>query len=240
MGETVILLLRALALLALLGGVAAAAFILAPRFLPAPPVRDRALPALPDRAAEAPLSVVAFGTSLTASNPWPEALEAELASCLDAPVTVQRVAGSGQGSTWALAQWQQVAAQEPDVILLEFAINDGDLWDGISLRQSRAQHAELLTRLTGALPQARILLMVMNPVTGLQRLKRPRLGQYYAISHALAEEFDTGLADFAPRWQALPPGWAPDGLHPSAEAATAMLPPVLAPMIAAAAGQTCP
>ena len=45
MGETVILLLRALALLALLGGVAAAAFILAPRFLPAPPVRDRALPA---------------------------------------------------------------------------------------------------------------------------------------------------------------------------------------------------
>ncbi|PJE33824.1 acyl-CoA thioesterase [Pseudooceanicola lipolyticus] len=195
---------------------------------------------MPDRAAEAPLSVVAFGTSLTASNPWPEALQAELASCLDAPVTVQRVAGSGQGSTWALAQWQQVAAQEPDVILLEFAINDGDLWDGISLRQSRAQHAELLTQLTGALPQARILLMVMNPVTGLQRLKRPRLGQYYAISHALAEEYDTGLADFAPRWQALPPGWAPDGLHPSAEAATAMLPPVLAPMIAAAAGQTCP
>ena len=35
-----------------------------------------ALPALPDRAAEAPLSVVAFGTSLTASNPWPEALQA--------------------------------------------------------------------------------------------------------------------------------------------------------------------
>ena len=194
---------------------------------------------MPQRAEREPLTVVAFGTSLTASNPWPDTLQARLSVCLDSPVNIVRVARSGEGTTWALDHWKEVVAEAPDVILMEFSINDGDLYDGISLDQSRAQHVALLENLTGALPDARILLMTMNPVTGLQRLKRPRMGSYYAINHELAGGYGAGLADFTPRWLALPVGWAPDGLHPSAEAANAMLPPVLAPMIAAAAGGTC-
>lgn len=239
MVDLLTLLLRILALFVVLGVLSAAIFVVAPRFLPAPPVRDRALPPLPDRADSAPLTVVAFGTSLTASNPWPDTLQTQLAACFDGPVKVVRVARSGEGTNWALSHWEEVVAQDPDVILLEFAINDGDLWDGIPPDQSRAQHVALLDHLSSALPDARILLMTMNPVTGLQRLKRPRMASYYAINHDLAERYGTGLADFTPRWLALPVGWAPDGLHPSAEAANAMLPPVLAPMIAAAAGRTC-
>ena len=191
-----------------------------------------------------PLRIVAFGTSLTAGPGWPEALETGLAACLGHPVALTRVAGPGQGTAWALTQTDRVIAARPDLVLIEFAINDADLRDGIGLAAARANHARILDRLAAGLPGAQFVLLTMNPVSGpLQALQRHRLPRYYALVRDLAAERDLPLADLAPRWRAAiaadPALAPPDGLHPDPAAAAAVVAPPLAALIGAAAGRDC-
>lgn len=207
---------------------------------------DRALApiAVPAGPADAPLRIVAFGTSLTAGPGWPEALEAGLAACLGRPVALTRVAGPGQGTAWALTRTDRVIAAGPDLVLIEFAINDADLRDGIGLAASRANHMQILDRLAAGLPGAQLVLLTMNPVVGpLRRLQRPFLADYDAMLRELAAARGLGLADLAPRWRAAiaadPALAPPDGLHPTPAAAARVVAPPLAALIGAAAGRAC-
>lgn len=191
-----------------------------------------------------PLRLVAFGTSLTAANPWPDQLAARLSACLDRPVILTRVARSGATSAWALAEHTRVVAAVPDIVLLEFATNDADILDGLALARSRRNHAALLDALAAAAPQAQVVLMTMNPVVGpLRRLQRPRLPDYFAMLRDLAGQRHLAMADLAPRWQvamAADPGLEPtDGLHPAGSATARIVLPVLAGQIGAAAGRSC-
>ena len=205
------------------------------------PLAPLAAPGGPDGG---PLRIVAFGTSLTAGPGWPEALETGLAACLGRPVALTRVAGPGQGTAWALTQTDRVIAARPELVLIEFAINDADLRDGIGLAASRANHAQILDRLAVGLPGARPVLLTMNPVVGpLRWLQRPFLADYDAMLRDLAAARGLGLADLAPRWRAAiaadPALAPPDGLHPSPAAAARVVAPPLAALIGAAAGRDC-
>lgn len=189
----------------------------------------------------APLTVVAFGTSLTASNPWPEALQARLSDCLGRPVAVTRVARNGAGTSWAESNLAAVIAAVPDLVLLEFVTNDADIADGRGLAASRAAHARLLDGLAAERPAAQVMLLTMNPVFGpVRHLQRPFLARYDAMLRELAVERGVALADLAPRWQAAvaaDPGLAPpDGLHPTGAATARVTVPALAALIAPAAG----
>lgn len=210
--------------------------------IPVVPV-DRPLAPLADPAGAA-LRIVAFGTSLTAAPGWPEAMAAQLETCLGRPVDLTRVAGPGKGTPWALAQTDRVIAARPDLVLIEFAINDADLLDGIGLAASRENHARILDMLAAGLPGAQLVLMTMNPVNDpLQALLRHRLPVYYDLVRDLAAERDLALADLAPRWQAAiaadPDLAPPDGLHPQAAASAAVAAPPLAALIGAAARRDC-
>ncbi|MEV8468179.1 SGNH/GDSL hydrolase family protein [Fluviibacterium sp. DFM31] len=219
-----------LAALALAAGLAV---LLWPR--PPGDPADRALTPWEDPAR--PARILAFGTSLTARGSWPEDLAATLTACLGHPVQMTRVAQNGMGSTWALAQLDRVVAARPDLVLLEFSINDADLLDGVSRRTSRARHAALLDALARDLPDTRVLLMTMSPVAGVVRhLQRPWLGAYYGIYRDLAADHGVGLADLYPRWRVAPAD-LPDGLHPAPGETAQLAVPVLARMIGAAAGQ---
>lgn len=201
-----------------------------------------------------PLSIIAFGTSLTANYDWPEALGRDLGACLARPLAVQTVAVPGQGSAWALevglAQLDaHIAATGPaDLVLVEFAINDADLLDGVSLARSRSQHVALLTQVQDRLaPGGAILLMTTNPTEGLLRwLQRPRLEAYYQMYPELAAQAGAGLVDFTPRWRAAMSATERpllrDGVHPYPETARSLMVPVLVNMIAkaVAGGTGCP
>lgn len=213
-------------------------FVIWPNFQPEQQARDRALPMLSK--GDEPLVVVAFGTSLTARGRWPKVLGERLTKCLQQPTEIRSVAMPGAGSMWAVNSVPKVVGHKPDLVMIEFSMNDADLFDGVSLSTSRQQHDAIMRDLSAAVPEARLLLMTMNPVTGLQRLKRPRLQAYYDIYHDLADIYDVGLADMTPRWSALPSGWTDDGIHPHADLAEQILPETLAEMIAAAVGVDCP
>ena len=191
-------------------------------YLPQHP-QDRPLD-LPDR--PVPLRVTLFGTSLTATYDWPATLQ----DCAGGALDVSRVALAGAGSDWAVTQTDRVLAQNPDLVVIEFSVNDADLRQRTSLRQSLASHAFIISELRAGNPGLSIVLMTMNPAHGVRRVMRPRLGGYYRLYRDLAEEMQTGLLDLYPRWLAHE-GWKrqlPDGLHPDPVAATGLIVPALA------------
>ena len=116
-------------------------------------------------------------------------------------------------------------AAAPDLVLMEFAINDADMRDGVPLAVARAQHDAILARLSQALPDTQVLLMTMSPAHGLRGWMRPLLARHYAQYRDLAEAHGAGLLDLYPRWLAAPPAVRRfgDGLHPGNEAVRAVL-----------------
>ena len=205
-----------------------------------PPV-DRSLPALAVPQAQ-PLRLTLIGTSLTARPGWPEALKAPLERCLGTEVLITRITRAGANSRWGLNQAAKILETRPDLVTLEFSGNDADLHGGVSLRESRENHRQLIHELRASRPGLPVLLMVMSPKYGLPSLMRPLLPRYTAIYPALAEELDTGLLDFYPRWLARPwqdRGLQGDGQHPDSGIATKVMVPVLVAYIGQATGKHC-
>lgn len=208
--------------------------------LPPDPPQDRAVPhALP---ASGALRLTVMGTSLTANYDWPERLVAALSGCLGREVTLARVARPGSNVTWGLGQIAEVTATAPDILLIEFAINDADLRDGLSLQSAAEAHRRLIADLQTELPETAIVLLTMSPAQGLRGLLRPWLGWHYAATRDLARTADLGLVDLYPRWLARPRaarGLDADGLHPDTEVAAGVILPPLLTALAKTIGHEC-
>lgn len=199
-------------------------------------------PALPLTAdPSTPLRLSVFGTSLTAGADWPEAAATALGQCLNREVRLARVARNGANVSWALDQLASVRAGAPDIVIVEFAINDADIRDGLALKTAMAVHLDLIDglRLQG---DPVIVLMTMNPAHGPRGWIRPRLGAHYAGYATLAGQIGVGLVDLYPRWRALPRAGRglDDGLHPTNAAARAVILPVLVPYLGRLFGAGCP
>lgn len=202
------------------------------------PVSDA--PMAPWSDGETPRHIVAFGTSLTAGNGWPDRLGIALRDCFGHAVTVTRVAAPGVGSAWAVEAVPRVIDLAPDVVLVEFAINDADLTDGVSRAVSRRQHDALFRALEQGLPEARVVALTMSPAHGVRGVLRPGLARVYAQVVEVAEQRGLAVIDFYPRWRALDDrALLPDGLHPTDAATERVMDPVLVDAFAQATGHSC-
>lgn len=209
------------------GGLIAVAGLLSLGFLmapdPVPPLPEsRALHPLP---ASGPVRIVVMGTSLSARTPWPQELAQRLSACAGREVTVVPVAQGGKGSNWGRDQVDRVVDLAPDLVLIEFSINDSDLRHGVSLAAAHANHEAILDRLALARPGGQVALVIMSPAFGPRGWMRFWRSNHEAQYRHMAAERDLGLIDLAPLWQAAlstaPTGrrsLMPDGLHPTAKA----------------------
>lgn len=187
-----------------------------------------------------PVQITLVGTSLTASSDWPERLQAHLDACLARPVAVSTVAQPGATSAWGLSAASDVSATEPDIVVIEFAINDADVRIGHPIAESRRNHVDIVEELRTRNPGVVIYLMTTNPALGKMRRRRPLLPAYYRLYRNLANTLDLGLADVRTRWTsrgALRRD-LPDGLHPSDDSAREVIVPALAPLMAKTLGAT--
>lgn len=182
------------------------------------------------------LVIAVLGTSLTAGYDWPERLGTRLSGCLEKPVEVVPVARGGATSRWGARQLADVAASKPDLVLVEFSINDADLRRGVSLQESARLHRRILNGLAERAPDAGVVLMSMSPAWGSKRLLRPRLARYYALYPELAAEEAAGFVDLYREWMAYPRAGAafPDGVHPMPAAAREVILPALIQYLLAA------
>ena len=220
-----------LALLAVLAGI----YIAWPRAVPLPRDVSFSAPLPEDR----PLRIAAIGTSLTARALWPDALAIALESCGGGMVELSRLAEAGAHSGQGRVKAETAAEGAPDLVIVEFAINDADLWDGLSLGDSRANHEAIIATLRSASPETAIVLMTTNPLRGIRRLTRPRLAAYYNSYHEMAATLGTGLFDGYARWRAQGTEGIEDGLHPLPAIEAELITQPLVRLIAEGYGLRC-
>lgn len=182
--------------------------------------------------------IVAFGTSLSARGGWQKPLANRLSSCLGRAVSVDTVALSGAPSSWGLANVTDVIALKPDVVLIEFYANDAAINRLTLPRNSSATFGATLSQLRDGLPQARIIMQIMNPISGIAGFVRPFLRHYIDAHIQQTLLYGGEIIDYTSRWTSLSSeelaASIPDGLHPAAEAASRIVVPPLAERIGGA------
>lgn len=172
-------------------------------------------------------TVVTYGTSLTEGGAWVPMLQAWFNGRYKGLVSVVNGAKSGMNSSWGLSNVQkQVVDKHPDLVFVEFAINDAVLRFNITPAQARSNLDGILTAIRTGNPKAEIVLMTMNAAIDAggknAGTTRPKLADYYANYTACAAEQKLALVDNFPAWRKLAESdsatfisYAADGLHPN-------------------------
>ncbi len=186
------------------------------------------------------MKIVTLGTSLTARGGWQEPLRRALSACRGGEVTIVNLAKSGMASDWGLTQVDKVLSERPDVVLVEFAVNDAALNRFLSLGDSGANMETIVTRLKAGESRPAVYVMAMSPVSGLRGMIRPFLGDYEELHAEIASRLGAGFIDHRPAWAALSADEIStaiaDGTHPDSETAGRVMLPGL---MRALAGPDC-
>ncbi len=170
-----------------------------------------------------PQKIVAYGTSLTANGTW----VARLQDVLNAKFPhLAEVVNAGQAAMWS--KWgienlnSRVISRHPDVVFIEFAMNDAFLDYQTSVAAARDNLEKMISLIREAYPKCEIILMVMNRPTGVHLEERPRIADYEQMYRETALGHSLRLIDFSADWQTvLRQGevvWrelVPDGIHPN-------------------------
>lgn len=191
-------------------------------------------------------TVVTYGTSLTEAGAWVPMLKAWFDKRYPDLVTVVNGAKSGQNSAWGLANvQQQVVSRKPDLVFVEFAINDAVRRFTITAQDSRTNLDGILAAIRTGNPQVEFVLMTMNAAIDTDGksngTNRPQLADYYANYSACATTQRLPLIDNYPAWRTLAERdpktfvrYAPDGLHPNATGLAAVTWPNIEALLQAA------
>jgi len=178
-------------------------------------------------------TVVTYGTSLTAQGAWVAQFSAELDRRYPGLTTV---INSGEGAMWS--KWgvdnldARVTGKQPDAVFIEFSINDAYLPYNMSVEQARSNLETMVDRILATNKSCEIILMVMNPPTGVHLAIRPQIESYNQMYRDVAARRHLMLIDHYPNWQQILnadpkrfSAYVPDGIHPNAEGCKMVITP---------------
>jgi acyl-CoA thioesterase I len=181
------------------------------------------------------LEISTLGTSITAGNRWQPVVQESLERCGMGPVRVVNYGKAGQSIAWGVQNALPAVEGKPDVLVVEFAINDAAVDRGLPLADSERLTRQLISSVKSASPGTRIYLMITNDPIGDPAAKRPQLPQYYDMYRRLARQERVGLIDTQAHWRPHGASALRDGLHPTNKAYAN----VLAPAVVAALAPSC-
>lgn len=180
-------------------------------------------------------TVFAFGTSLSAvdSSFWFSTLQEEVEQRFPGKTNFINRAHGGVTSDWALGFLEQgVIAHVPDVVFIEFAINDASIANEISLEQSQSNLEGMLDRIAEALPDCEVILMTMNPPSREHQGAHKHYVDYYQMYRDVAVNRGVVLIDHQPNWEKILSEdpmlydiYVPDGVHPGLKGSLAVISP---------------
>ena len=193
-----------------------------------------------------PQTLVAFGTSLTAGGAWVGLTDKYLKERFPGLAAVNNEGASGHSSKYGLQIIHNVTRHKPDLVLIEFCMNDSyyperdGFKEGVTVAGSLANLGSIVDSIKAVNPACEILLQTMDLPLGIHRVRRPKVEEYHAGYREFAKARGFGLIDHALRWQAvlafdtaLYVSWLPDSIHPSAAGSGAITFPAV---VAALAG----
>ncbi|WP_372795041.1 GDSL-type esterase/lipase family protein [Pontiella sp.] len=179
--------------------------------------------------------IVAYGTELTANGAWVEQLQETLD--LSYP-GLARVINCGKAKMWS--QWgdfnvkKQVISEEPDLVFIEFSMNDAVSKYRISIDQARKNLESIMDKILKANETCEIVMLIMNPPAGRQATLRPDLEAYNQMVRELAKARNTRVIDLYHAWNKLLEEdirqfaqYVPDGLIPNEEGCRKFIIPAL-------------
>jgi acyl-CoA thioesterase-1 len=177
-----------------------------------------ALPARADEPRPSPLTIVAFGDSLTSGHrlPQKDAYPAVIQKKLKAaglPFTIVNQGVSGDTTVGALRRLDRALALRPQILIVELGINDG--LRGLPVPQVRANLEKILT--TAQEQHAQVLLCGMEalPFNGWQYTI-----EFHRMYEELASKYDVPLVPFLMNGVLGNPDLiSDDGVHPNAAGA---------------------
>jgi lysophospholipase L1-like esterase len=198
------------------------------------------------------VTIVTMGTSLTGGQwRWPDVM---MAGWLNRDYTGQvtlfnegvgaSASSVGPGNNAALSglgKLPAVIARKPDVVFIEFSVNDAYLPYKISLEDSKRNLDTIIDRILEANPKTEIILQTMNSVKDKPEhgadgaaTQRPKLAEYAEGYRQVAKARGLRLVDHYPNWKKLmqerPAEFdklVPDGIHPRDEGYWTVLLPEL-------------
>ncbi len=196
------------------------------------------------------ITIVTMGTSLTGgAYRWPDIMMDDwLNKEYPGQVTLfneavgassSSVGPDGNNNLSGLGKLPVVISHNPDVVFIEFAINDAYLPYHISLADSKKNLEKIISSILKANPGTEIILATMNsckdtPTVMDANSSRPNLNRYYQGYRKVAEAHNFIILDFYPVWLNLMQNdparfdrFAPDGIHPSLEGYRSVLLPLL-------------
>ena len=202
------------------------------------------------------VAIVCLGTSLTGGKwPWVDVLKEWLDQAYPGQVRIENLGvGASASMTVALMEgnpytWKkcgldlipEAIAAKPDVVFIEFAVNDAYIPYNISLDQSRRNLESMIHSLKEANPEVEIILQTMNVVLDMPELnlagssERPELPKYHRMYAQVARKHKLLLIDHYSNWKAFLKQEGPeeyiklvsDGVHPNPEAYRKILLPGL-------------
>ena len=202
----------------------------------APPATPRFITAL---RAGTPQHVVIYGTSLSKGGAWVPQLRATFDARFPGLVTLTNSARGGQHSGWGAAHVDSaVIALKPDVVFIEFAINDAVTRFDLSLDTIRRNVDTLLDRIGAVLPTCEVILQIMNPAFGKaegESAHRRNQDAYQQIYRDAAKRRGLLLVDHSVAWnhllategEAAVKKLIPEGVHPNVEGWRRLVTPTL-------------
>ncbi|MGC3991183.1 MAG: SGNH/GDSL hydrolase family protein [Chthoniobacteraceae bacterium] len=174
-------------------------------------------------------TVVVYGTSLTILGAWAKGVNDYFNQQYPGLVTFFNGAKAGMASDWGVANLQdRVLSKNPDLVFIEFSMNDAATNRNVSLEQSAANLDQMVKSIRQQNPQADIILQTMDiawdsPKTPTKKYgsERPNLNGYYDVYRHYAQEHHLALVDNYPNWLKLKTGneanyekMVGDGIHP--------------------------
>lgn len=164
------------------------------------------------------VSVATMGTSLTAyAQPWQTLLSHKLRTGTGKKVVVYDFGIGAASSQVGLANIARPLHVRPDILLVEYAINDAYTPYAISTAQCQTNTLAIINAFRDRDPDVKIFLTILNPPVAGQptAADRPNYAAYKAVYSALAAaDDDLGLIDCSAAWGSPTLTDIPDGIHP--------------------------
>ncbi len=184
-----------------------------------------------------PQTIVFYGTSVT--NGWPHLVARQLQGYYRELVNPVFSGMSGKNSRDGLANLKEkVLDHKPDVVFIEFAINDSHARFAITIQECRENLLKMIDALRERNPKVEIILSTMNDVLDMDgktpATDRPQLADYYQVYRDVAAERKCELVDHYRNWRQLREkdeatfkSYLPDGLHPNTAAVEGFVAPAV-------------